>query len=51
MAYQHDPDKEECVASKEKKNRNVVNKEINLIIFKERAVDDLVVENHLLLLL
>ena len=51
MAYQHDPDKEEGIASKKKKNRDVVDKEINLIVLKERAVHDLVVENHLLLLI
>ena len=51
MAYQHDPDKEEGIASKEKKNRDVVNNEINLVVFKERTEHDPLVENHLHLLL
>ena len=51
QAYQHDPDQEEGVTSKKEENRNVVDKEINLIVFKERTVDDLVVENHLSVLL
>ena len=48
--YQHNPNQKEGVASEKKKDRYIVNKEVNLIVFKERTVDDLVVQDHLFVL-
>ena len=35
LAYKQDPDQKEGVPSQKKKNRNIANKGVNLIVFKE----------------